>query len=209
MQIECITLGSAMENCYLVSNDQGETVIFDPGAEANRIIDRIERLNLKPQAICLTHAHFDHIGAVDAVRDRYEIDLYGPSLEGAWLTDPRLNLSAFLPGVQPITQRPLDCLWQTVGPQRLGNFHFTINHLPGHSPGHLIYVFQEAGFVIAGDTLFEHSIGRTDLPGGDSRTLLKGIRDHLLALPDTTVIYPGHGPATTVGEERKHNPFLK
>ncbi|MBG9981623.1 MBL fold metallo-hydrolase [Aerococcaceae bacterium DSM 111020] len=208
--VEYLTVaGQFMENCYAVIHPESrEALIIDPGGNETEIIDWIAELNIQPIAILLTHAHSDHIGAVDALRDEYGILLYVYYLESDHLTNPRLNLSALYPG-EEITVRPADIAW--VEPdltyQQIGPFYFEMGFAPGHSPGHVIFKFLESGFVISGDVIFQGSIGRTDLPGGDTERLMQSIREEIYTLPDETVLYPGHGSQTTVAHEKQTNPF--
>lgn len=207
MEWERIPLGVYETNCYFVSNSQKECLIFDPGSEGNKVIDFIGKKGLKPVAIMLTHAHLDHIGAVDEVRDKYQIPVYIHKNEQEWLTNPALNGSLhFVYG--PIKARPAEFTISAEGKMTVGNFTFEVYETPGHSPGSLSFYFKEDGFVVSGDALFFGSIGRTDLPGGNYEQLLKSISDKLLVLPEDTKVLPGHGPITTVGMEMNSNPFL-
>ncbi len=209
-QIEYITVADEfMENCYAVIHPETrEALIIDPGGNAPEIISWIVELKIQPIAILLTHAHSDHIGAVDALRDEYGILVYVYYLESAHLTDPRLNLSALFPG-ETITLRPADIAWveADLTYQQIGPFSFEMAFAPGHSPGHVIFKFLESGFVVSGDVVFQGSIGRTDLPGGDTERLMESIREEIYTLPEETILYPGHGPRTTVGNEKRTNPF--
>ncbi|EFR30571.1 MBL fold metallo-hydrolase [Eremococcus coleocola] len=207
MKLNGFVVGLAQENTYVLSDEIGQALIFDPGDQADQLINQIEAAGLKPIAICLTHCHFDHIGAVDALRDHFEIPVYAPELEADWLSDPNLNLSAGM-GLPPVIQAPADYLWQEMGPQTIGSFNFELAHVPGHSPGHLIYHFAQEDLVVCGDTVFYESVGRTDFPGCSFDQLKAGIEAHIFTLPDETQLYPGHGPATSVGHEKLHNPFL-
>lgn len=203
-------LGPIQTNCYIVSNRHKECVIFDPGEEAERLIKTIQSLQLKPLAVFLTHAHFDHIGAVDAVRERFSIPLYIHEKEVSWLGDPSKNGSAKyaeLPNI--VVDAPADAhIIREEQLITLSDFTFKAVFTPGHSPGSISYIFEEEDFAIVGDTLFEGSIGRTDLIGGSMPTLLKSIHEQLLTLNEDTIIYPGHGHYTTVANEMETNPFL-
>ena len=205
LEIIPILNGLFEENCYLVGETGGtDAIIVDPGEEADRFLDEARRRGKTITAIWLTHAHLDHIMGVDAVKratgapihlhpaDRAIYDglvgqgeLYGFDLPPAPPPDEELRHGQRL---------------------KLGATELEVRHVPGHSPGHVCYIGD--GFVLGGDVLFHDSIGRTDLPGGDLPALLSGIRTHLFTLPDDTIVYPGHGPATTIGRERANNPFL-
>lgn len=202
------TVGVVAENTYVIVNENNEALIIDPGDESDLLIAWIKQNNWQPIAILLTHCHFDHIGAVDALRDGFGIEVYVHQIENEYLTNPHLNLSYSMLG-QLISQREADYCWTQADmmEQTIGSFHFRIAYIPGHSPGHVVYIFD--GFVIGGDTLFNRSIGRTDLYLGDYGQLIAGIHQHLLVLPDEYIVYAGHGEPTTIGEERQLNPFLK
>ena len=200
-------LGPLQTNCYILANDQKECVIFDPGAEGEKLINWINEEGFKPIGILLTHAHFDHIGAVDAVRNAYNIPVYLHKEEEHWLEDASLNGSIYF-GIGKISGKPADQLLDKETELTVGSFTFQLFHTPGHSPGSVSYYLREENLVFAGDALFMGSIGRTDLPGGDHRQLLKSIHDHLLSLPEETVVLPGHGPTTTIGQEMDQNPYL-
>lgn len=207
MNVYQLPLGPLQTNCYIVSNDSKEAVIFDPGEEANEIFNLIEENNLKPLAILLTHAHFDHIGAVDEVRDEYNIPVYIHHYEADWLADGNKNGSALFMR-DPIFARDADVLIEKEGKMQFGQFLFSVFETPGHSPGSISFYSKELKTVFSGDALFQRGIGRTDLPGGDHDQLIKSIKGKLLSLPDDVVVCSGHGPTTTIGEEKKENPFL-
>ncbi|MGG3469990.1 MBL fold metallo-hydrolase [Neobacillus pocheonensis] len=208
MKWQQIPLGSIQTNCYIVENPDKSCLIFDPGGEAKKLINLLTRRALKPVAILLTHAHFDHIGAVNEVRDSYEIPVYVHKQEEKWLGDPALNGSQFFRLMEEIRVRPADHLLKTEGVMKIGEFEFTVFHTPGHSPGSVSFYFEQEGFVISGDALFQGSIGRTDLAGGNHNLLLKSIHDKLLTLPEETYVLSGHGPVTTIVDEMDSNPFL-
>ncbi|WML59749.1 MBL fold metallo-hydrolase [Neobacillus sp. PS2-9] len=208
MKWQQLSLGSIQTNCTIVENSDKSCLIFDPGGEGKKLIHLLNQRKLKPSAILLTHAHFDHIGAVDEVRQAFNIPVYLHKQEEKWLGDPTLNGSQFFIQVESIKVAPADHLIKDEGPLKIGNFEFVIFHTPGHSPGSVSYFFEKEGFVISGDALFQGSIGRTDLPGGNQAQLLKSIHDKLLSLPEDTYVLSGHGPVTTIIEEMDSNPFL-
>ncbi|MCD5323560.1 MULTISPECIES: MBL fold metallo-hydrolase [Pontibacillus] len=205
MNVEQLPLGPLGTNCYIIEQEK-KALIIDPGSEGEKLIRMIERREISPVAILLTHAHFDHIGAVDEVRDHFSIPVYVHKEEEDWLGKPELNGSKFFQMGQ-VTARDADHLIE-LGTINMDGFTFEVRHTPGHSPGSVSFWFKEQSFVIAGDTLFQGGIGRTDLPGGDMKTLQESIEDQLLSLGDDTKVYPGHGGRTTVGEEKVMNPFL-
>ncbi|MBO0959511.1 MBL fold metallo-hydrolase [Neobacillus sp. MM2021_6] len=208
MKWQQIPLGALQTNCYLVENSDRTCLIFDPGGEGNKLIHLLQERKLKPVAIILTHAHFDHIGAVNVVREAYKIPVYVHKQEEKWLGDPALNGSQMFMHVEPIRVNPADHIIKNEGTMKIGDFEFDVSHTPGHSPGSVSFYFEKDGFVISGDALFQGSIGRTDLPGGNNAQLLKSIHDKLLTLPEETYVLSGHGAVTTIGEEMDSNPFL-
>ena len=207
MMLECLTVGPLQENCYLLADTHTkEAVLIDPGDEAARLLEVLDDKGLTLRAVWLTHAHFDHVGAVADILERYPVPLYlhpadAPLLEHASASAARWGI--------PLKQPPTDFLTLS-GKQilTLGSLQAHCLFTPGHAPGHIAFYLPTEGIVIAGDALFQGSIGRTDLPGGDQAQLLESIRRELLILPPQTKVYPGHGPATTVGEEARSNPFL-
>lgn len=201
-------LGAIQTNCYILSENDGSCLIVDPGDEAKKVIEWVNSRKLKPAAILLTHAHFDHIGAVDKVRETYNIPVYLHEKEKKWLGDPSLNGSQFFPVGELIRVKDADVLIQKEEEMQLGSFKFSILETPGHSPGSISFYFEKEGFVFSGDALFQRSIGRTDLPGGNESQLLKSIHDKLLSLPEDTWVLSGHGPETTIAEEMDGNPYL-
>ncbi|MEH7885521.1 MBL fold metallo-hydrolase [Bacillus sp. JJ1609] len=208
MKWKQIPLGQLQTNCYLIIDENNSCLIVDPGDNPKKLTTIIEQHELKPEAILLTHAHFDHIGAVDRIRDKYAIKVYIHVREKDWLTDPALNGSRHFMMKEMITARPAENLIADEGEMSIGNFSFSVYETPGHSPGSISIYFPNDNFVLAGDALFNGSIGRTDLPGGNHNQLIKSIHDRLLVLPEETEVLPGHGPATTIGYEMDTNPFL-
>lgn len=201
-----ISLGPLMTNCYILYNEQGQCLIIDPGSEGERLIHMIEREHWTPLAVVLTHAHFDHIGAVDEVRHHWNIPVYMHQLEADWLEDPQLNGSA-RHGLN-IHSTKAEHLLSQEKTLTIGDFKLDVLHTPGHSPGSISYYSKEAGVVFSGDTIFEGGIGRTDLLGGDHEQLLSSIKEKLLPLPNETIALPGHGRSITIQFTKEHNPFL-
>ncbi len=200
-------LGPIETNAYVLSNDQGQGIVIDPGMNPEPLLAHIETLDIV--AILLTHAHFDHIGGVEDVRKKTGAPVYVHDLEADWLTDPQKNGSArWSEMMDPIRCQPRDESLADGQRLSLAGITLEVRHTPGHSPGSVSFYLPEHRTVIAGDTLFAGSIGRTDLPGGDHATLLESIRQQLFVLPDETNVYPGHGSETTIGDEKKFNPFL-
>ena len=202
-----LTVGPLMENCYLLADEAAKTaVLVDPGDEAPRLLDALKTNGLQLDAIWLTHAHFDHIGAVAAIKDVLDVPVYlHPDDEVIYKSGSQAAQLWDIPFRQPTgATQPLE-------PDQVltfGDTEVKCLFTPGHAPGHISFYLPSEGYVIAGDALFKGSIGRTDLPLGDHAQLLESIRTHLMTLPDNTVVYPGHGPETTVGAEKRTNPFL-
>lgn len=208
MKVRTFTGGGFAENGYVVTCEEtGATVVVDPGGAADRMADAVTSDRLDLQAILLTHAHLDHIEGVHLIR---EIAPEAP----IWLHPGDRRLYAALPqqaaafGLRVEAQPEPD--HELAHGQRFtfGASAFDVRFAPGHAPGHVIFVCEAAGLALVGDVVFQGSIGRTDLPGGDFQTLMRSIREQVLTLPDDMTLYPGHGPATTVGHERVGNPFL-
>lgn len=199
------------ENTYVVYDETRECVIFDPGAytpqERAALRALIEQHNLKPVRLINTHCHLDHVFGNAFVAETWSLPLEIHRLEIPVLSRfPDTCRMYGIPGVQvsPEPQRFLEAGEEII----FGNTRLQALFTPGHSPGSLSFYCAEAEFVIAGDVLFQESIGRTDLPGGDFNTLIQSIREQLFPLPDATMVYPGHGPATTIRHEKEYNPFL-
>lgn len=203
-----IPLGPLQTNCYILSIDE-HCIIFDPGNEPQKIIQYIQTQKVKPLAILLTHAHFDHIGALDAIREQYQIPAYIHEKEAKWIIDPALNGSQRWFPDQLLSLQPAEHIIKGEQELNIGPFQLQLYETPGHSPGSISYYLKEQGLLLAGDVLFLNSVGRTDLLGGNQAQLMQSIEAKLLTLPDDTIVCPGHGPVTTIGDERENNPFLQ
>lgn len=206
--IEAFALGPFETNCYLV-REEGEDgcLIVDAGFDPGEMIRRVRQLDLSPRALLLTHAHADHIGGVAELRGEWpDLPILIHEAEREFLLNPHANLSAGM-GV-PVTAPAATGLLTEGEDVTLGPGRFHVLHTPGHSPGGITLYEPEAGAALVGDALFNGSIGRTDFPHSDFETLARSIREKLYALPDETVVHPGHGPATTIGEEKRTNPFV-
>lgn len=208
MEYKQIPLGSIQTNCYLVWNDNKDCLVIDPGANGEKLIKIIQDLAVSPIAILLTHGHFDHIGAVEDVRTEYSIPVYVHSKEEEWLIDPKLNGSESFKLPNPIVTRPAEHFLDENPKMTIGDFTFQVMETPGHSPGGVTFYFKEENWAFVGDALFYESIGRTDLIGGNQRTLLNSIHQKLLGLPEETIVLSGHGRKTTIEHEMDHNPYI-
>ena len=205
--VACVTVGMFQENCYLYACPQTrEAVIIDPGDEAERILERISELKLIPKYMLNTHGHIDHICAIDAVSAVYPVPLAIHADDVHMYTDERT--ARMFGRSAPLVQRKPDFFLKEGDTISFGTLTLEVLHTPGHTPGGVCLV-SPPYCVFSGDTLFYRSIGRTDLPGGSYQKILRSIHDRVLALPDDTIVIPGHGPITTIGEERESNPFLR
>lgn len=203
MKIETVVVSPFEENCYLVWKDR-IGVIIDPGDEDELITEKIEKDGFVPRAILLTHGHGDHIGAVAPLKAKYDIPIYIGKDDAPMLSSPSANVSAVF-GYRIICPSA-DFLVEDEEIIRLDSLEFLVLSTPGHTKGGVCFFSENRLFC--GDTLFQGSVGRTDLPGGDYEQLIDSIDRKILRFPDETICYPGHGPVTTIGVEKRHNPFL-
>lgn len=207
MHIETIVVGSFQVNCYLVwCAETLEGLVIDPGAEGHRIIDAIEESGMNPVAIVNTHGHGDHIAANGALKEQFGIPLRINGADAAALGNPWENASALF-GFEVLSP-PADDYINSGDIVRFGKEEMEVLSTPGHTPGGISLYSAAHKAVFVGDALFQSSIGRTDLPGGDTKLLLESIKANLLSLPDDTRVYPGHGPPTTIGAEKRANPYV-
>jgi len=198
-----LIVGPFASNCYIVgSESDNEGMIIDPGASAKQILSTVKELGLNIRLIVLTHGHMDHIGAVKGVKQATGAEVAIHTDDAKFLR--RLSLSTIYNFSFPSTP---DRLLGDGDSIDVGDLHFTVLHTPGHSPGGICLLGH--GVLFSGDTLFNYGIGRTDFPGGSHSQLMNNIYTRLMVLPDDTVVYPGHGPDTTIGTERRGNPFLR
>ena len=198
------------QNCILLwSNESKSGVIIDPGGEVGRICDAIFETGMTPEKIMLTHGHIDHAGGATLLGEKLGVDIIGPHEDDAPLLSG-LAVQGELFGVAPDDSRPVVPSQWLLDQDRIimAGREFEVLHCPGHSPGHVVYIDHTARFIIMGDVLFQGSIGRTDLPYGDHATLLHAIKSKLLTLDDDYRFLCGHGPGSTIGQERRTNPFL-
>ncbi len=204
MIIKKLLVGPIVANCYIVGSEStGEGMIIDPGADAEKILNSVRDLGLEIKLIVLTHRHLDHVGAAMQVKAATGADVATHAEAAKYL--PQSSSYIFTP---PYEASPVpDRILKGGDNIDIGDLHFTVLHTPGHTPCGISILGN--GVVFTGDTLFNYGIGRYDLADGDYRQLMDGIRTKLMVLPDDTRVYPGHGPDTTIGTERRANPFLK
>src|SRR5215213_135287 len=205
MDVRTFTVGPVQENCHIARLDgAAEAIVIDPGDEAPRLLEAIEALGVEVAAILLTHTHFDHVGAVAPVARATGAEVWCPELEVPVLADIMRYVP--WPGFGPFESYDADHTVAGGETLSLGGIELDVLFTPGHSPGHVTYAVP--GAIFSGDVLFAGSVGRTDLPGGDHATLMRTLATLVDALPDETVVYPGHMGNTTIGRERATNPFL-
>ena len=205
MILKDLVVGPFGSNCYIVgSKSSKEGMIIDPGDEAEVILSNVKDLELEIKSIVLTHAHIDHIGALKEVKEATgaEVAIHTDEAESLQ-RQPLSTMFGISYPAPPPPDRPL----KDGDSIDIGDLHFSVLHTPGHSPGCICLLGE--GIIFSGDTLFNYSIGRTDLPGGSYSQLMDSIHTRLMKLPDDTTVYPGHGPDTTIGTERQGNPFLR
>lgn len=207
MILETLTVGPFQENCYVIGDEAaGEGALIDPGDEAARIALAVERTNLEIGWIIITHAHIDHVGAVAALVDEYACPVLMHAEAEPMLG--QLPTQAMMMGLRFGKVPAIDRHIEDDEVLQVGGLELKALYTPGHAPGHLAFYLESENLVLSGDALFAGGVGRTDLFGGDMELLLRSIDERLMTLPDETRVLPGHGPETTIGNERAHNPFL-
>lgn len=205
LRVEQYVVGPVMTNCYFAVNEgTNELLIIDPGDSANYLISKIKEKELKPIAVLLTHGHFDHIMAVGEIKAAFDIPVYAAEDEREILGDARINLSAQMSS--PVSLEA-DCQLKDGDTVKLLGQEVVCILTPGHTKGGMCYYFKKAGVLFSGDTLFQESVGRTDFPTGSMSTLIRSIREKLFVLPPAVQVYPGHGPMTSIENEKMYNLF--
>lgn len=206
MKIEQYCVGEVATNCYFVINDETkEMLIIDPGDFAQMLAEKIKQKGLKPQAILLTHGHFDHAMAAEELAEIFHIKIYAHESEKNTLEQPQLNVSAM---IGKRDSYHADVYVKEGEILKLANMELKVLHTPGHTEGGCCYYLEKEQVVFSGDTLFCQSVGRTDFPGGSMSQIVRSIKEKLMVLPDETKVYPGHMDITTIGKERAYNPFI-
>jgi len=210
MKIDHLILGVYETNCYILRKNESaaECLIIDTGLDADELIDFLHEHNLNPVAVVLTHGHVDHITGLGVLRENYpDIEVYIHKLDAEMLTSHQYNLSA-VTGTSFSTD-PADYSLEEGAVVEQAGIRLQVFHTPGHTLGGICLYAENDGVVFTGDTLFADSVGRTDFPGGSIAKLITGIKEKLCVLPDETVVYPGHGPVTTIGREKAYNQYLQ
>jgi glyoxylase-like metal-dependent hydrolase (beta-lactamase superfamily II) len=229
MKTNRLILGAYQTNCYILRESKAATcacvtplsavadskggagkdcLIIDTGLEAGELVDFLEAHKLNPVAVVLTHGHADHIAGLAALRNRFpHIKVYIHKLDAEMLTGEKDNLS-FMAGVS-FSSEPADFFLEEGDTIEQANIKLDVLHTPGHTPGGICLYSKNESVIFVGDTLFADSVGRTDMPGGSTTKLIKSIKEKLCPLPDETIVYPGHGPQTTIAQEKANNPFLQ
>ena len=209
MQVGIIPVTAFQQNCSVIHCEKSNKgAIVDPGGDLELVLDYIAKEGIEVDKILLTHAHIDHAGGTRTLAEHLKVPVIGPHREDQFLIDSLDEQGRMfgLGSARPFTPDR----WLEQGDEvEVGEERFEVRHCPGHTPGHVVFYSAAHGFAIVGDVLFDGSIGRSDFPRGDHATLLRSIRDQLLSLPDETTFLPGHGPTSTIGAQRQHNPFLR
>lgn len=207
MIFETVTVGPLAVNCFIIGDESvGEGVVIDPGGDAERIIDAANRLGLTIRQVINTHGHFDHVGGNRRVLAATGARLLIHRDDAHFLS--RAADVAVMYGLTTENSPPPDQYLEDGMLIMIGSSPMRVLHTPGHTPGGCCLYLEEEGKVITGDTLFAEGVGRTDFPGSSHEALVEGIRAKLMPLPDATIAYPGHGPTTTIGHERRYNPYI-
>jgi len=209
MKIDILILGAYETNCYILRKDGSakDCIIIDTGLNARELINFLEQNELDPVVVILTHGHIDHIaGLVELRRRHLGVKVYIHKLDAEMLTGAASNLSEWTG--ETFSTGPADFLMKEGDVIERAGIKLEVLHTPGHTPGGVSLYSRDEGIVFVGDTLFAGSVGRTDFPCGSMERLIKSIKEKLLTLPEETVVYPGHGPATTIAREKADNPYL-
>jgi hydroxyacylglutathione hydrolase len=207
MDVRMFPVGPIQENCFLFRREGSDrALIVDPGEEADKLLGAIEALGVRLDGILLTHTHFDHVGAVAPVARATGAEVWVPEIERGVLAD----INSFVPWSEFGPFESWEAEHTLAGGERLelAGFEIDVLFTPGHSPGHVTFSIPDETAIFSGDVLFQGSIGRTDLPGADPRTMMQTLQALVESLPDETTVYPGHMGITTIGAERATNPFL-
>jgi glyoxylase-like metal-dependent hydrolase (beta-lactamase superfamily II) len=208
MKVRILPVTPLQQNCSILECERTRrAAVVDPGGDVERIVEALEEAALELEIILVTHAHADHAGAVSALQSQFGVPIEGPHRgDRNWVR--ALSIQGRMMGVQGAASFKPDRWLREGDTVRFGQVELEVLHCPGHTQGHIAFFDRASRTLIAGDLLFQGSIGRSDFPGGDHQTLLRSIADKLLPLGDDVIVVPGHGPPTTIGRERETNPFL-
>ncbi len=205
--VAAYSVGPFESNCFFLIDETNDCVVIDPGDDGNALREEIERRGLKPIALLLTHGHIDHITGLPELLSRHPVPVYLHPDDAAWAFEPQNRLPPWYNG--PPSPAPVDVRDpRSPAPLVIGPWSFRVLETPGHSPGSVCYYLPEQALLFSGDTLFQGSIGRTDLPGGDAGTIEDSLQ-RLSGLPPETRVFPGHGPETNIADECRMNPWLR
>lgn len=206
LEVQQMVLGPVYTNCYFLKNkENGETLIIDPADSPNRIFQKVEEMGAKPAAILLTHGHFDHIMAVQAVKAEYQIPVYACRQEEEMLREPSVNMTDRMR--KPCSVRP-DVFLDDLQVFDAAGFSIQMIHTPGHTKGSCCYYLKDEAVLFSGDTVFYGSVGRTDFPGGSTAQIVQSLHKLVDSLPEETEVFPGHDVSTSIGYEKRYNPFV-
>lgn len=209
LQISIVPVTDFQQNCSIVFDDQTKNgVVVDPGGDLDKVIAKTEELGVTIEAIWLTHGHLDHAGAAEAAKAHYNVDIVGPHQADKLLLD-NIVLAATQYGITGFANASPDRWLEQDDVVSIGEHEFEVRHCPGHAPGHVVFINHANKIILMGDVLFQGSIGRTDLPGGNHQQLLDSIAEKLMTLDDDYKFICGHSQSSTIGAERKTNPFLQ
>lgn len=208
IKIAIVPVTPFQQNCSIIKCEAtGRGALVDPGGDIDRILEEVERLGMSPEKILLTHGHMDHCAAAGQLRDRLTLPIEGPQQEDSFWIE-KLPESCQMMGVPPVDPFVPDRWLEDGDTVTVGELAFQVLHCPGHTPGHVVFLYPEQKVAWVGDVLFQGSIGRTDFPRGNHAELISSIRDKLFPLGDDISFIPGHGPTSTFGRERATNPFV-
>ena len=206
MKLKILVVGPLEENCYIIYDEESrEAFIVDPGAEPERIVDFLDKERLQPAFIANTHGHWDHVGAVGALKEKYGVPFYLHADDGKWLEEPLCDLFGKSSAKGLLVDQKL------VDGETIAFCGDTIHviHTPGHTEGGCVLWLEKTGAAFTGDTLFKGTVGRTDFPGGSYEAILESVQQKLAVLPDDCAVFPGHGPKSDMAWERAHNPYMR